>query len=79
MKNYAVYLFKFLFMVAILFALRRLWPTAERSLAQTIGQCLIFGVLYAPFLWKLNKDLGVFATLKKKFMDRLMPEDNTGT
>ncbi|MBI3316307.1 MAG: hypothetical protein HYZ87_04965 [Candidatus Omnitrophica bacterium] len=79
MKNYAVYLFKFSFMVAILFALRRLWPTAERSLAQTIGQCLIFGALYAPFLWKLNKDLGVFATLKKKFMDRLMPEDNTGT
>ncbi|MBI3252144.1 MAG: polysaccharide biosynthesis C-terminal domain-containing protein [Candidatus Omnitrophica bacterium] len=75
-KNYAIYLFKFFFMAGTLFALNRWWPGAERSFWQMAGQCLIFGIFYAPFLWKLNEDLGIFATLKKKFIDKLMPENN---
>jgi O-antigen/teichoic acid export membrane protein len=73
-RDYAVSVFKFVFMAAALAGLRFLWPSAERSFGLTLLQAALFTVLYAPFLWKLNKDFEIVTVLKKKFANRLLPQ-----
>lgn len=73
--HYGVIVLKFWFMIAVLTALSSVIRNADRSLILSCLQLCAFICIYAPFMYKLNKDLEILKTLKNKFLRRIAPED----
>lgn len=63
-------IFKFIFMVFAMIAFNHLFPHSEHSFVSSFSQFFLFLALYAPFLFRLNKELQIFSALKNKFFDR---------
>jgi hypothetical protein len=76
-KLYAILMIKFVFLLAVLWGLRRFLPHAELSLSRTSFASLIFILIYTPFWIKLLKDLGYLEKLRKRFWVTPKPEDDT--
>ncbi|MBI4432065.1 MAG: oligosaccharide flippase family protein [Candidatus Omnitrophica bacterium] len=67
LRDYGIKLGKFLFMTACLFIVKAFFPDAERSFGQSLLQWLIFAAIYAPFLWRLNRQTDFFGAVRRRF------------
>ncbi|MFA6601151.1 MAG: oligosaccharide flippase family protein [Candidatus Omnitrophota bacterium] len=74
-RRYVLLLFKYGLMVGALLLLNALFRGSEYSWASSLAQWVIFLLVYAPFLFKLNRDLNIFATLKKKYFNRFKVQE----
>lgn len=74
-NSYFRFIGKFVFMLLLMITISRYLPGAETSLFRSLSQFFIFVILYAPFLYKLNKDLELIPVLKKKIFRKLVPDE----
>ena len=68
---------KFFIMVFVMVFLNFLFPASEYSFIRSFVQFFIFTLVYLPFLHKLNKDIEILSTLRKKFFKKVITEEKT--
>jgi O-antigen/teichoic acid export membrane protein len=75
LRLYAALVAKFVYMVAVFLILNYVIKDAQFSAVKSLSQFLLFVVLYIPFLYQLNKELGVLEILKQKFIRKTTPQE----
>lgn len=75
--RYLLFIVKFIFMLFGMVFLNKLFGLSEYSVLRSFSQFAIFVLFYSPFLFRLNRDLGFLTMLKKKFVRKIQPEEDS--
>ena len=67
-RCYAAIMSKFLFMAAVLFSMDCFVMKKEFSILNVLTCAVIYGVLYIPFLIKINRDFDVLKNIKERLL-----------
>lgn len=67
-RDYVIVMSKFLFMASVLILLNRFAMVDEFSVLNVLGCAVIYGILYTPSLFKLNREFDVLKNIKQKLL-----------